>query len=67
MDWQIIVALVIAIPIILFPVAFVWYLNIGSVVAAVRDWRKAHLASRRRTGDPARAAAGTEANEKEGG
>jgi hypothetical protein len=63
MDWQIIVALVIAIPIILFPVAFVWYLNIGSVVAAVRDWRKAHLA-RRRAGEPA---AVTDTTEKEGG
>ena len=60
MDWQIIVALVIAIPIILFPVAFVWYLNIGSVVAAVRDWRKAH----RRTGEPA---AVTDTTEKKGG
>jgi len=62
MDWQIIVALVIAIPIILFPVAFVWYLNIGSVVAAVRDWRKTHFPSRRRAGEPA-----ADATEKEGG
>ena len=59
MDWQIIVALVIAIPIILFPVAFVWYLNIGNVVAAVREWRKTHFASRRR--------AAQEANDKKGG
>jgi hypothetical protein len=29
MQWEFIVALVIAIPIILFPAAFVWYLNIG--------------------------------------
>jgi len=29
MEWQIVVALVIAIPIILFPVVFVWYLNVG--------------------------------------
>jgi hypothetical protein len=39
MEWQFIVALVIAIPIILFPVAFVWYLNIGGIYAAVKEAR----------------------------
>ena len=39
MDWQIVVALVIAIPIILFPVVFVWYLNIGGIFAAVKEAR----------------------------
>ncbi len=41
MQWELIVALVIAIPIILFPAAFVWYLNIGGVVHAVREARTA--------------------------
>jgi len=41
MEWQIVVALVVAIPIVLFPAAFVWYLNIGGVVAAVREARAA--------------------------
>ena len=40
MEWQIILALVIAIPIILFPVMFVWYLNIGGAVAAVKAARE---------------------------
>jgi len=40
MEWQIIVALAIAIPIILFPVAFVWYLNIGGVYAAIKEVRE---------------------------
>lgn len=39
MEWQFIIALVIAIPIILFPAAFVWYLNIGGIYAAIRDAR----------------------------
>jgi membrane-anchored glycerophosphoryl diester phosphodiesterase (GDPDase) len=39
MEWQIIVALVIAIPVILFPVAFVWYLNIGGIYAAIKEAR----------------------------
>jgi hypothetical protein len=39
MNWQVIVALVIAIPVILFPAAFVWYLNLGGVVQVVREAR----------------------------
>jgi hypothetical protein len=40
MEWQIIVALVIGIPIILFPVIYVWYLNVGGIVAAFRRARE---------------------------
>ena len=40
MEWQVIVALVVILPVILFPAAFVWYLNIGGVVAAVREASK---------------------------
>jgi len=39
MEWQVIVALAIAIPVILFPAAFVWYLNLGGVVQVVREAR----------------------------
>ena len=39
MEWQIVVALVIAIPIILFPLVFVWYLNIGGIYAAIKEAR----------------------------
>ncbi len=37
MEWQFIVALVVMIPIILLPVAFVWYLNLGGLYAAARE------------------------------
>ncbi len=37
MQWEFIVALVIAIPIILFPAAFVWYLNVGGIYAAIKE------------------------------
>ena len=37
MQWEFIVALVIAIPIVLFPAAFVWYLNVGGIYAAIKD------------------------------
>lgn len=36
MHWEFIVALVITIPVILFPAAFVWYLNLGSVFQHIR-------------------------------
>jgi hypothetical protein len=39
MAWQIIVALVVAVPVILLPVAFVWYLNIGGVYAYIKEAR----------------------------
>lgn len=38
MEWQFVLALVIAIPVILIPVALVWFLNIGGL---------AHVAQRR--------------------
>jgi hypothetical protein len=40
MQWQLVVALVIGIPVILFPLAYIWYLNIGGIVAAVRQARE---------------------------
>ena len=40
MQWEFVVALVIAIPIILFPAAFVWYLNIGGIYYAVKEARE---------------------------
>ena len=37
MEWQVILALVLVIPIILFPAAFIWYLNIGGLYAAIKE------------------------------
>ena len=39
MEWQIIVALVIAVPIILFPVALIWFINIGGIYTAIKEAR----------------------------
>ena len=44
MEWQVILALVIAIPVILFPAAFVWYLNVGGMFQAVKEARERKLA-----------------------
>ncbi|HEY78599.1 MAG TPA: hypothetical protein G4O09_05740 [Dehalococcoidia bacterium] len=47
MQWQVIVALAVVIPIILIPVLFVWYLNIGGVYSAIKA-RQAARAQRRK-------------------
>ena len=39
MQWELLVALLVAIPVILFPAAFVWYLNLGGVLKAVKEAR----------------------------
>ncbi len=44
MQWEFIVALIIAIPVILFPVAFIWYLNIGGIYHAIQEARKRRVA-----------------------
>ena len=49
MEWQFVVALVIAIPIILFPAAFVWYLNIGGIYNAFKEARARRVARKKDT------------------
>jgi hypothetical protein len=56
MQWEFVLALVIAIPIILFPAAFIWYLNAGGIYAAFKEAR-ARRAAREKN---ARAATRTE-------
>lgn len=41
MQWEFVLALILAIPVILFPAAFMWYINIGGIVHAVQEARKA--------------------------
>ena len=40
MEWPIILAMVIAVPLILLPVVFVWYLNFGGALMAARKARR---------------------------
>jgi hypothetical protein len=44
MEWPIILVIVIAIPIILLPVAFVWYLNIAGIYSSMKEARKERAA-----------------------
>ena len=50
MQWELVVTLVIAIPVILFPAAYIWYLNIGGIFAAVKEAREKKLAATKVTG-----------------
>ena len=43
MEWQVVIALIVAVPVILFPVALVWYLNLGGILALVKARRAAAL------------------------
>ena len=47
MQWEFVVALVIAIPIILFPAAFVWYLSAGGIYAAIKEARARRVARKK--------------------
>ena len=48
MEWQVVVALVVAVPIILIPVALVWYLNMGGIYRAFQEARQRRKAARER-------------------
>jgi len=49
MEVATIVALVVAIPVILFPAAFVWYLNVGGMVKATQKARAKKAAQAKAT------------------
>jgi len=40
MQWELIVILIIAIPVILFPAAYVWYINIGGLANIFKEARE---------------------------
>jgi len=49
-----IIALVLAVPVILFPAVFVWYINIGGMLAAVKEARERQTAGGTRRRHPQR-------------
>ena len=48
MEWYVILAIVLAIPVILFPAAFVWYLNVSGIYTVIRETQKRRVARRKR-------------------
>jgi hypothetical protein len=49
MQWEFIVALVVAIPIILFPAAFIWYVNVGGLYTMLKERRRKKAAAEERS------------------
>ena len=47
MTWQVILAIVLVVPIILLPVLFVWYLNAGGIVAAIKEAKAKRVAQKK--------------------
>ena len=48
MEGQMILALVLAIPVILFPAAFVWFLNVSGIYTVTRETHKRQIAREKR-------------------
>ena len=46
MEWYVILILVLGIPVILFPAAYVWYLNVGGIYSAIKEAREKRAARR---------------------
>jgi len=55
MRWEFVIALIIAIPVILFPAAFIWYMNIGRIYAVVKGALKRRAAREKESKVVARA------------
>jgi len=51
-EWQAVLALVVILPVVLFPAAFVWYLNVGGVYAAVKEARRRREAEEMKAKNP---------------
>ena len=44
MEWPIIVAIILAIPVILIPIAFIFYLNMGGIIAVLNGRKRSSIA-----------------------
>ena len=48
MEWQIILALALGVPVILVPVVLVWYLNVSGLYTVIRETQKRRVARKKR-------------------
>jgi len=48
MEWQVILAVVLGIPLILIPVVLIWYMNISGIYTVFRATRKRQAARKKR-------------------
>ena len=45
MSWEFVITLVFAVPVILAPVAYVWYLNLAGLYVAIKGEKRAEAAA----------------------
>jgi len=48
MEWYVILAIILAIPVILIPVVFIWYINVSGIYTVIRETMKRRAARRKR-------------------
>ncbi|MDP2919729.1 MAG: hypothetical protein Q8O43_05900 [Dehalococcoidia bacterium] len=46
MSWQVVTVLLLVVPVVLFPVALVWFLNTGGITGAIGDIRRKRVHSK---------------------
>ncbi len=51
MEWWGIVALVVGIPIVLMPVALIWYINVSGIYTVIRETQRRRATRRKRVGE----------------
>ncbi len=54
MHWELLVALLAAIPVVLFPVALIWYLNVGGFFTTFKEIAERHISGEKHDGVLAR-------------
>ena len=48
MEWYVILAIALAIPVILLPAALIWYINVSGIYTVIRETQKRRAARRKR-------------------
>ena len=48
MEWQVILAVALAVPVILIPALLVWYLNVSGIYTVIQETRKRQIAREKR-------------------
>ena len=48
MEWWVVLVIIVAIPIILLPAAFIWYMNVSGLYTVIRETQKRAVARRKR-------------------
>jgi len=50
MEWQVILALILVVPVILIPVALIWYINIGGIYLVIKEARERRAVREKKPG-----------------